>query len=343
MRKIVVFITLVVMLISTGVMVVGAQDDASSVLRGACPFKDGAFYQANLFPRYEFRNQRLVMVSWNTGKTVQEVETSLETAQLNIMNWSPDCRYMAAALGEFGKTQTVVWDMTNGQRMGSFLNAGLRWSPDSQQAIVSNRDGLALWTVGQELAVKLSDFRGDDFISRWDADHNEVWLLPTSYYYSAPGVTVYNRANGEQVGYYDNPAGESAQIGFTLSADGSRVIVYTVRLAATSGAGVTVWERGTGNNVQVDANSDGTSYAERIALSPDAHYLVIGGNNLRVWDLQNLPAALNDRDPVIYAASDARITSVRFLNGSTVEAVSTEGIAQWDVVSGNIITNVASR
>lgn len=343
MRKIVTFITLVVMLVSAGVMVVGAQDDASTVLRGACPYNDGAYYQANLFPRYEFRNKRLVLVSWNTGKTVQEVETSLETSQLNVMNWSPDCRYMAAALGDFGSTDTVIWDMTNGQRMGAFANAGLRWSPDSQQAIVSNRDGLSLWTVGQEAGIKLSDFRGDDYISRWDADRNEVWLLTTSYYYSAPGVTVYNRANGEQVGYYDNPAGQSAQIGFTLSADGSRVIVYTVRLSSTSGAGVTIWERGTTNNVQVDANSDGTSYAERIALSPDAHYLVIGGNNLRVWDLQNLPAALNDRDPVIYAASDAKITSVRFLNGSTVEAVSTEGVAQWDVVTGNIITNIVSR
>ena len=250
---------------------------------------------------------------------------------------------MAAALGEFGHTNTVIWDITSGQRVGSFVNAGLRWSPNSQQAIVSNSDGLGLWTVGQEKAVKLTDFRGDDYTSRWDEEHNEVWVLPTSYYYSAPGVTVYSLKTGEKVDYYDNPAGQSAQIGFTLSTDGSRVIVYTVRLQSESGAGVTVWERGTKNNIQVDANTDGTSYTERIALSPDARYLVIGGNNLRVWDLQNLPEKLTDRDPMVYAASSAKITSVRFLNSNVVEATSTEGQAQWDVVTGNLVTNIVSR
>ncbi len=343
MRKIIGILMLVMVVVSAGIMAVGAQDDATAVLRDACPFNEGSYYKAGLFPRYEYRNKRLVLVSWNTGKIVQEVVTSLDASHLNVMNWSPDCHYMAAALGEFGSTDTVVWDMTNGQRLGSFVNAGLRWSPDSQQAIVSNSNGLSLWTVGQEATAKLTEFRGYDYISRWDAEHGEVWLLPTSYYYSAPGVTVYSRTTGEKVGYYDNPAGQSAQIGFTLSADGSRVIVYTVRLQTTSGAGVTVWERGTTNNVQVDANNDGTSYVERIALSPDAHYLVIGGNNLRVWDLQNLPENLNDRDPIVYAASSAKITSVRFVNGSIVEATSSEGQAQWDVVTGNAVTNIVSR
>ncbi len=343
MRKLIGMLMMVMVVVSAGIMAVGAQDDATAVLWDACPFTEGSYYKAGLFPRYEYRNKRLVLVSWNTGKTVQEVETSLEASHLNIMNWSPDCHYMAAALGEFGHTNTVIWDVTSGQRVGSFTNSGLRWSPDSQQAIVSNSDGLALWTVGQEKGIKLTDFRGDDYTSRWDAEHNEVWVLPTSYYYSAPGVTVYNRSTGEKVGYYDNPAGKSAQIGFTLSADGSRVIVYTVRLQSENGAGVTVWERGTNNNIQIDANTDGTSYTERIALSPDAHYLVIGGNNLRVWDLQNLPSKLSDRNPVVYAGSSAKITSVRFLNGNVVEASSSEGQAQWDVATGNLVTNIVSR
>ncbi|MBA3873080.1 MAG: hypothetical protein H0X30_28435 [Anaerolineae bacterium] len=343
MRKLMGILMMAMVVVSAGIMAVGAQDDATAVLRDACPNTEGAYYKAGLFPRYEYRNKRLVLVSWNTGKTVQEVETSLDASHLNVMNWSPDCHYMAAALGEFGHTSTVIWDVTNGQRVGSFANAGLRWSPNSQQAIVSNSDGLALWSVGQDKAVKLTNFRGDDYTSRWDIDHNEVWVLPTSYYYSAAGVTVYSLKNGDKVGYYDNPAGQSAQIGFTLSADGNKVIVYTVRLQNVSGAGVTVWDRGTKNNVQVDANTDGTSYVERIALSADARYLVIGGNNLRVWDLQNLPAKLNDRDPMVYAASSAKITNVRFLNGNVVEATSSEGQAQWDVASGKVVTNIVSR
>ncbi|MEP6988134.1 MAG: hypothetical protein ABI970_21200, partial [Chloroflexota bacterium] len=189
MRKLMGILMMAMVVVSAGIMAVGAQDDATAVLRDACPNTEGAYYKAGLFPRYEYRNKRLVLVSWNTGKTVEEVETSLDASHLNVMNWSPDCHYMAAALGEFGHTSTVIWDVTNGQRVGSFANAGLRWSPNSQQAIVSNSDGLALWSVGQDKAVKLTNFRGDDYTSRWDIDHNEVWVLPTSYYYSAAGVT----------------------------------------------------------------------------------------------------------------------------------------------------------
>ena len=69
--------------------------------------------------------------------------------------------------------------------------------------------------------------------------------------------------------------------------------------------------------------------------------LVIGGNNLRVWDLQNLPAKLSDRKPVVYAGSDAKITAVQFVNNSIVQTSSSEGSAQWDVATGNVVTDPA--
>lgn len=336
MRKGMLVLLLLVVSLSAGLLVVHGQEE---VLDDACPYTDGAYFQAGVFPRYEFRNQRLILVSWNTGKLVSTVETSLQTPRFNVMNWSPDCRYLTAALGEFGATETVVWDVINGQRMAGFEGAGLRWSPDSQQAVVSQIDGLHLWTVGAESPVQLTSVRGDDAIIRWD--DAQVWVLPYSLYYSAAGVTAFSRADGQQVGYYDNPAGQSNQIGFTFAAD--KVIVYTVRAQQSSSAGVTIWNRDGQSSIQVDAGSEATGWEDRIALSPDAHYLAIGGRMLRVWDLQNLPAELNDRDPVSYSGPQATILRLRFIDDSTLETVTVSGSEQWNVLTGEPVATVVSR
>lgn len=320
-----------------------AQEDATAVLRDVCPHTDGEHYQAGVFPRYEYRNQRLVLVSWNTGKLVQEVETSLQTSRLNIMNWSPDCRYLSAALEVNGKTIINIWDVVKAEVVSEFANAGVRWSPDSQQAIISNREGLVLWNLADNSQTDLMPFSGDDFISQWDNERGEVWILPYSHYYSADGVTVFDRSSGQQVGYYDNPAGDSSQVGFTLAAEGSRVIVYTMRSGHGGEAGVTVWERGTEQHIDLNAGTDGSDYQARIALSPDNRYLAIGGNNLRVWDLVNLPAALADRKPVIYSGPEVTINEVRFVNDGLLETVSSNGTQQWDVATGDEVTSVVSR
>ncbi|MEZ4669351.1 MAG: WD40 repeat domain-containing protein [Anaerolineae bacterium] len=321
---------------------VHAQEDATAVLKDVCPHTDGEHYQANVFPRYELRNQRLVLVSWNTGKLVKEIQTSLLTTRLNIMNWSPDCRYLAGAVDVNGKTTVHIWDVVNAQVVGEFDNAGVRWSPDSQQAIISSRDGLVLWNVAGNSQKALMPFSGDNFISQWDADHNEVWILPYSHYYSADGVTVFDRSSGERVGYYDNRGGSSSQIGFTFAGD-SKVLVYTVRPDGLNDAGVTIWKRGTDQHIDLNAGSDGTNYEARIALSPDAHYLAIGGNNLRVWDLTNLPAALADRKPVVYSGPSVIITDVKFVGDNLLQTNSINGSQQWDVATGEEVTSILSR
>jgi WD40 repeat protein len=305
------------------------------VLWNACPTASVDSSMSGVFPRYELRNQRLLLVSWNTGEIVREVETSFLTDEFNVMNWSPDCRYMAAAVGS-ESPDTFIWDVTTGARMGSFPGAGVTWSPDSQQAVISDADGLKLWTVGSTSPVELTDFRGDYFLHQWTAD--TVFVMPYSTYYSAPGVTAFSRSTGAQTGYYDNLAGDDRQTGFTVSADGRTVILYTVRIQRPSGAGVTIWDRASGNVVQVDAGSEATLDADRLALSPDGRFLVIGGRQLRVWDLQTLPESLDARDPQSYAGPTAAIVDLRFLSNEIVQTTTGFGdVAQWNVLTGNLI------
>lgn len=333
MQRVIVLVTFIALMLSG--MVFSAQAQAEAVLQGVCPYSDGAYFQAGVFPRYELRNQRLLLVSWTTGEIVREVETSLDTPRFNVMGWSPDCRYLSGALGD---SDTAVWDVVAAQRAGTFPGAGVRWSPDSQQAILSESDGLYLWTVGAGDPLRLTDFRGDYIMDYWDTARGELWLMVYSAYYSSPGVTVYDRQTGQQVAYYDNPAGQSRQIGFTFSADGSQVIVYTVRAQDAQSAGVTIWERGTDSHIDLRAGSEAAAMDSRIALSPDGRYLVIGRHFLRVWDLTALPDSLEARTPVYFAGPAAVITEVSFIDNAIVETLDSFGSRQqWDVTTGEAI------
>ncbi len=312
-----------------------AQGQPESVLQDVCPYSSGTHFQPGVFPRYELRNQRLLLVSWTTGKVVREVETSLNTSRFIVMGWSPDCRYLTAALGQ---SDTAVWDVVAAQRVGTFPGSGLRWSPDSQQAVLSQSDGLYLWTVGAGDPLRLTNFRGDYVMDYWDTARSELWLMVYSTYYSSPGVTVYDRQTGQQIAYYDNPAGQSRQIGFTFSTDGSRVIVYTIRAQDSRSAGVTIWERGTNNHIDLPVGSEAAAIDSRIALSPDGRYLVIGRHFLRVWDLTALPDSLDARTPAYFAGPTAVITQVSFVDNAIIETLDSSGSRQrWDITTGEAV------
>lgn len=114
-----------------------------------CENRDGAYYQANIFPRYEPQNQRLVLISWTTGQDVQVVAIGL--ADTRILGWSVDCRYLATAVGPAESMDTVVWDITSNMRVGAVPDAHLQphhitWGPNGY-LVVETRNGAVLWNV----------------------------------------------------------------------------------------------------------------------------------------------------------------------------------------------------
>ncbi len=121
-----------------------------------CPYTNGAYYQPNLFPRFEISSKSLVLVDMTTGETVRVLDTLTER-NIRLINWSPDCHYLSGAVGEIRASfadedyvswnvrDIVFWDAVNGERIHSFINPGKTlfeyqspaiWSPDNQHALV---------------------------------------------------------------------------------------------------------------------------------------------------------------------------------------------------------------
>jgi WD40 repeat protein len=77
-------------------------------------------------------------------------------------------------------------------------------------------------------------------------------------------------------------------------------------------------------------------YIIQVALSPDNRYLVMTGRGgIRVWDLQNLPETLEDRDPILAFAGGYSVALVRFIDNMTLETTSRDGEVQyWSITTG---------
>ncbi|MEO1439007.1 MAG: hypothetical protein AAFV33_01310, partial [Chloroflexota bacterium] len=70
-------------------------------------------------------------------------------------------------------------------------------------------------------------------------------------------------------------------------------------------------------------------------LSLDNRYLAAGYDAIRVWDLQNLPAAEAERLPIYrHGGPQALINELRFADNGVIETVSADGVQQWDLHTG---------
>ena len=158
-----------------------AQDDNG--IPGDCPYTDGAYYQPGVFPRYEFNNRRIVLVSWTTGEDVREIDTSLDAGGFHVLGWSADCRYLAVGLGAPDSIDTVIYDTITPQRMGTIPDAHgiphtVTWGPGNY-AVVETRGGAVLWHVPAGTQITLTDSYNTTTARnfsrlRWDAENSQL-------------------------------------------------------------------------------------------------------------------------------------------------------------------------
>ncbi len=135
----------------------------------------------NLIARFEAKHSRLVLADWRTGATVRVLGEGL--LGYRIRAWSPDCRYLAIAEGDWRGTDTVVYDAENSVRMGSVPDAALKlhpvtWGPDGY-LLVETRHGALLWHVpsGRQsiLTESFNYTRVRNFVHIvWDNPRNQV-------------------------------------------------------------------------------------------------------------------------------------------------------------------------
>lgn len=121
-----------------------------------CPYPNTTYYQAGAFPRYEASTGELVLADVS-GMPIHVLDQITENVR--IINWSPNCRYLAGAVGkitmygaydeqefvawERGSRSIVIWDAINGGRLQVIANPGqypsdpaVIWSPDAQYALL---------------------------------------------------------------------------------------------------------------------------------------------------------------------------------------------------------------
>jgi hypothetical protein len=158
----------------------------------------------NAFPRYEPQNSRLMLIDWTTGADIRILEANLVTERFQVVQWSPDCHYLAGAVDIDGHLDTVVWDVVNGGRLGAVEDAvgkphHITWSPDSTKLVVETRKGAILWNIVTGDQLPLTTI-WDGWLLRnfkwihWDDRHG--WLSTTA----VDGTPlVYQLADGQPV------------------------------------------------------------------------------------------------------------------------------------------------
>jgi len=166
-----------------------------------CEYAGAPHYRANIFPRYEPQNRRLLLVDWTTGADMQVIATDL--GETRIMGWSADCRYLAGAVGSSESMATVVWDTVENRYIGEVLDAHkqphpITWGPGNY-LVVETRNGAILWNVPANTQITLTTsfntFTARNFSRlRWDAAHNQLIAN-----LAVGGRVVYDLTTGQEV------------------------------------------------------------------------------------------------------------------------------------------------
>lgn len=323
-------------------------DPAQADFLGTCNHAAGSsiYRPDGVVIRYEFRNQRLVLVSMSSGEIAQVLDESFRTTDLANLDWSPDCHTLfGTANGD-----AILWDAVSGGRIATFSSVSPKnppyWNPARASLILETRGGSYLWNFTQG-APLLLDYDGEfcttgyryfNWQVEWDNARDQVLVAPN--YVDGNVVIAYDQTTARQVAAFDN-ACLQGPVKFTLTPDERHVIVFTSESESFGGyaKALTIWNRQTMEHISVDANTQSAVLPGQVALSPDGRYLVLARvGTMRVWDLTNLADDVQQRDPVSRHAIDPNTLRVRFVSDTRVETTDFAGrTAQWDVVTGDRI------
>ncbi|MEO8606326.1 MAG: WD40 repeat domain-containing protein [Chloroflexota bacterium] len=295
--------------------------------------------QPNIYLHYSVTDQSIAVVlrdNYRSDETIQMLEANINLGTFETRGWSADCRYVAASLGAPGTdvTSTVVWDVAMGKRVGEFGDAHkimhpIHWSYSDSSLIIETRDGAYLWVLPTDTRTLINpkvetSLAGEvgirSFYSlEWDTAHHQLLAVAVG---SANGVTAYDAQSGQQVGFYPS-GGEHTPVGFKLSPDGSRILVWNADDSLFS-----VWNRNDGSGITLDLGSHKWGYYSSGGFfSPDSRYLVAILRDMLVWDLQNPNP---DGSPtVVY--QDKYFGSSQFVDNVTIQAY---GGRQLNIVTG---------
>lgn len=297
------------------------------------------------------------------ASAIADMRALSERFDLRWWDTSPSCRYalLSFLTPEGGEHQRlfVLWDLQTGQRRIEYMRPHdfrevpyLVWRADESEVVIggfwdsiypyadSPHGVFHLFNLNTGRAdvlhcAPLADCITDPHLGfTWDDARNWLWSN------GIDGIIAYDRSTGSAVYSFFSPPwareldGYPAWRSYFFSADFSRIVIYHIPGSGLH-AGATVWD--IDRRAAFPVNVEGYIRSnDTIALSPDNRYLVIGDTAIRVWDLDNLTTAYEDRLPIHrHAASDARINALRFLSTTIIETRNDLGITEcWHVESG---------
>jgi WD40 repeat protein len=263
----------------------------------------------------------------------------------------------------------IFWDAIAGSQEISLPTTGkyldyqpVQWSPSGNFALILAGCGdLGVGCVRERLALGYLWFGAEDRLVRvggaegefrwrdgtrayfnqveWDLPNNRIWASGFG------GAVAYDLSTGLETAFYPacRPEANCAlEARFFFSDDGSRIVVYGIqnRDRGNERNGIAVYTLNDGVGTYVNSEIFSAPYIpfadyHHVALSADNRYLIAGYDAIRVWDIQNLPEAFEDRLPIYrHGGPDALIDSLRFSDWGVIETTSADGVQRWDLHTG---------
>lgn len=320
-----------------------------------CPNTESEYYRPNV--AFRIQDEQFVLFDIETDAVL----VVLDDTMLNRLPgdritygdgyfWSYTCRYVFA-INHWRPTDSgvgrniCIYDTISGQRVAFFPGRDdffeIRYSPDYHHMFLKSRTGNYLLSDGWSAPVLIAPRTRIETISgatisqtyqmQWDLERHEFIVV---FRGSSRTAHIFDIDTGALRAAVSVPDECTDEVRFKTEVNNSYLLVYTHRSGAPNNC-LTVYNRNTGALLSVDTDTQTAYETDQIALSPDGRFLVIGMRALRVWDLQNLPVNLIDRDPIYrHEGPISMIGAVRFIDNDTVETSSNDGIQRWNIISG---------
>jgi WD40 repeat protein len=290
-----------------------------------CEYTDGAYYQPNHFARFDNNNHRLLLMDWNTGESIFELDTNIDAANTSVLEWSPNCQYLITHQNGTG----VFYDVINGKRLGSFeqMRGYNRDNPsvvfDATSSFVTLEAGKTTYLynllTGGTYPLENHYFQ----LEYWDMVRKQLVTI------SNQEAAAYDLNNGAKVISFGK-LNLAARPGMIFSPD------YSTLAFHSNNHHVYVINRDTLAQTDVNIGFHYRGGEQRLALSPDNRWLVSAGEPIYAWDLQNLTKDDDGYSPPIFQfyGPTSIVHHVQFVNAGTIETVTDSDTTYWDFQTG---------
>jgi hypothetical protein len=317
------------------------QAESPDIPPTTCPYTENANYRPEIAFTVEGGSLQLVVST--SGLPLQTLDTQFLSYYPRNIYWGQNCRYIVAynvwrPFEPYPRRFTSIYDTITGQRIFHSRREpwwfDILWSPTQEQFLIKSVTGMHLMSEAlSEPVLLFTHFRHGNAMRyyEWDMARNQLLV---NFWENSGYLMIYDIHTAAVLAAITNPEICSPTgLYYSKSTDERYLIVYTIR---GEPACVTIYDQETRAVVaQVNAERLTALDASQIALSPDGHYLVIGILALRVWDLWNLPEVFEQRLPIHrHEGPIQTIQSVTFIDNTTLETVSNDGVQHWNLQSG---------